>query len=199
MLREIISITGKPGLFKLISQGKQTLIVEELGSGRRFPATGRDKVVSLGDIAMYTESGDTPLGEILDKVYANMEGKPIDVKAMAAEKGALKEKFADIVEDFDRVRVHDSDIKKLFTWYNLLTSCGFDKFAEEEKKEETPEETKTEEAPATEEKKTEIKEEKKPAKKSVKKKSEAKEDKETAKTTKKITKKPENKSSKTVK
>lgn len=134
MLREIISITGKPGLFKLLSQGKQSLIVEELGTGRRFPATARDKVVSLGDIAMYTESGDTPLGEILDKVYAHEAGKPIDVKALASKQGALKDKFADIVEDFDRVRVHDGDIKKLFSWYNILIANGFDKFTEEEEK-----------------------------------------------------------------
>ncbi|MDE6006327.1 MAG: DUF5606 domain-containing protein [Muribaculaceae bacterium] len=132
MLREIISITGKPGLFRLLSQGKGSLIVEEIGTGRRFPALGREKVVSLGDIAMYTESGDTPLGEILDKVYAVQEGKPIDVKALAASKGALKEKFAEMVVDFDRDRVHDSDIKKLFTWYNLLIANGFDKFSKEE-------------------------------------------------------------------
>lgn len=145
MLREIISITGKPGLFKLVSQGKQTLIVEEIGSGRRFPATARDKVVSLGDIAMYTESGDTPLGEILDKVFAKQEGKPIDVKTLASKKGGLKEKFADIVEDFDRERVHDSDIKKLFSWYNLLIANGFDKFTKEEEKKENEEDKQGEE------------------------------------------------------
>lgn len=139
MLREIISITGKPGLFKLLSQGKNTLIVEELGSGRRFPATAREKVVSLGDIAMYTESGDTPLGEILDKVYSAEEGKPIDIKVLSSKSGGLKDKFAEIVEDFDRVRVHDSDIKKLFSWYNLLIANGFDKFTEEEKKEDNEE------------------------------------------------------------
>lgn len=139
MLREIISITGKPGLFRLLSQAKGAIIVEELGSGRRFPAHGRDKVVSLGDIAMYTESGDTPLGEILDKVYAKHQGKAIDVKALASKPGALKEEFAGIVEDFDRDRVHDGDIKKLFTWYNILIANGFDKFTEE-KPEEAAEE-----------------------------------------------------------
>lgn len=136
MLREIISITGKPGLYKLLTQAKGALIVEEVGTGRRLPVLGRDKVVSLGDIAMYTESGDTPLGEILDKVYAHEGGKAIDVKALAAVKGGLKEEFAAIVEDFDRDRVHDGDVKKLFTWYNLLIANGYTKFAEEEKKEE---------------------------------------------------------------
>lgn len=145
MLREIISITGKLGLYKLVSQGKGTLIVEELGSGRRFPAHARDKVVSLGDIAMYTESGDTPLGEILDKVYAKNEGKKIDIKTIVAAKG-LKDEFGAVVEDFDRERVHDSDIKKLFTWYNILLDAGFTKFTEDEKKEETAEADKTAES-----------------------------------------------------
>ncbi len=139
MLREIISITGKAGLFRLLSQSRGAIIVEELGTGRRFPAHAREKVVSLGDIAMYTESGDTPLGEILDKVYAAKEGKEIDVKALAAKSGALKEEFAGIVEDFDRDRVHDGDIKKLFTWYNILIANGFDKFAEEASDEEAGE------------------------------------------------------------
>ena len=142
MLREIISITGKPGLFRLLSQSRGAIIVEELGSGRRFPVHAREKVVSLGDIAMYTESGDTPLGEILDKVCAHKAGQPIDVKDLASKSGALKEEFAVIVEDFDRDRVHDGDVKKLFTWYNILIQNGFDKFAEEQAAEE---ENKTEE------------------------------------------------------
>lgn len=135
MLREIISISGKPGLFKIITQAKGSLIVEELGTGRRFPAQSRDKLICLGDIAMYTESGDTPLGEILDKVFANCQGQPIDVKALVASKG-LKDKFAEIVTDFDRDRVHDSDVKKLFTWYNILIGAGFVKFTKEEEKKE---------------------------------------------------------------
>lgn len=131
MLKEILSITGKPGLFKIISQGKGILVVEELGSGRRFPAHARDKVVSLGDIAMYTESGDTPLGEILDKVYAKHEGKVIDVKELVKNKG-LRHEFEAIVEDYDRDRVYDNDIKKLFTWYNILVENGYTEFTEPE-------------------------------------------------------------------
>lgn len=131
MLKEILSITGRPGLFKIISQGKGILVVEELGSGKRFPAHARDKVVSLGDIAMYTESGDTPLGEILDKVYAKYEGKKIDVKELVAAKG-LRPAFEAIVEDYDRDRVYENDIKKLFTWYNILIDNGFTKFTDEQ-------------------------------------------------------------------
>lgn len=138
MLKEILSITGRPGLFRIISQGKGILVVEELGSGKRFPAHARDKVVSLGDIAMYTESGDTPLGEILDKVYAKYEGRPIDVKGLVASKG-LRPAFEVIVEDYDRDRVYENDIKKLFTWYNILIANGFTEFAEKQVEKETEE------------------------------------------------------------
>lgn len=131
MLRKILAITGKPGLFKILSQGKGMLIVEELGSGKRLPVHARDKVVSLGDIAIYTESGDTALGEILDKTYAHFDGKKADIKAIIAGDGLRKE-FEAIVEDFDRDRVHDNDIKKLFQWYNILVDNGFTKFAEEQ-------------------------------------------------------------------
>lgn len=141
MLKTILAITGKPGLFKIVSQGNRMLLVEELSTGKRFPAHARDKILSLGDIAMYTQEGDTPLGEILDKVYAKMEGAKIDVKTLAAEK-KLRDTFGEIIPDFDRDRVYDSDIKKLFTWYNILVDAGFTSFAEkeEENKEEAEEE-----------------------------------------------------------
>lgn len=135
MLREILSISGKSGLFKIISHGKKLIIVEDLATKKRFPAMSRDKIISLGDISMYTDSGDKPLGEILEKTYAKFDGKEIDVKKLAAE-GKLKETFGEIIEDFDRDRVYDSDVKKLFTWYNILVSAGITKFVEEEKESE---------------------------------------------------------------
>ncbi len=140
MLRTVLSVTGRPGLFNIVSQGKGSLIVEELGSKKRLPIHARDKVVSLGDIAMYTESGDTPLGEILDKVYAHFDGKEIDVKTLVKEDG-LKKAFEEIVEDYDRDRVYNNDIKKLFTWYNILIKNGFTKFTKEEETSEVKDET----------------------------------------------------------
>ena len=134
MLRKILSITGRPGLFKILSQGKGILVVVEIGTGKRLPVHARDRVSSLGDIAMYTESGDTPLGEILDKVYAKHNGEKIDVKGLVNSDG-LKGAFEEIVEDYDRDRVYNNDIKKLFTWYNILVDNGFTKFTEEEKEE----------------------------------------------------------------
>ena len=140
MLRTILSITGKPGLFKIISQGNRMLVVEDIVSKKRQPVHARDKVVSLGDIAMYTEGEDKPLGEILDLVFANMNGERIDVKAY--DNDGLREKFAEILPDFDRERVYPSDIKKLFSWYNLLIGACFTKFAIEE---QAPEEDAKEE------------------------------------------------------
>lgn len=130
MLREILAITGKPGLFRIVSQGNKMLVVEELKTKKRFPAHSRDKVVSLGDIAMYTDSGDKPLGEILDLVYARNEGKAIDVKKLIAD-GGLRDEFEAVIPDLDKERVYDNDIKKLFTWYNILLDAGMTKFAEE--------------------------------------------------------------------
>lgn len=139
MLKEILSITGKPGLYRIITPGKRTLLVEDLVSKKRFPLGARDRVVCLGDIAMYTVGEDLPLDKILDRVYAVENGERIDVKAM--DNDLLRAEFAKAVEDFDRDRVYPSDIKKLFNWYNLLISEGYTKFTEEEaeaSEEETP-------------------------------------------------------------
>lgn len=143
MLREIISITGKPGLYKILSHGNRRIIVEDITSGRRFPALERDKIISLGDISMYTTSEDKPLGEILDLTYAKQGGKPVDTKVGAQE---LRDLFRAILPEFDEERVHDSDIKKLFSWYNLLIASGMTKFTDdapekEEASEEAPEKT----------------------------------------------------------
>lgn len=147
MLREILAITGKPGLFRIVSQGNRMLLVEELKTKKRFPAHSRDKVVSLGDIAMYTDSGDKPLGEILDLVYAHNDGKTIDVKQLIAD-GKLRDEFEAVIPDFDKDRVYDNDIKKLFTWYNILLETGMTKFTEDEPEETPAEDVKEEDGEA---------------------------------------------------
>ena len=143
MLKEILSITGKPGLYRIITPGKRTLLVEDMVSKKRFPLGARDRVVCLGDIAMYTVGEDLPLDKILDKVYAVEEGQKIDVKSM--DNDMLREEFAKAVEDFDRDRVYPSDIKKLFNWYNLLISEGYTKFSEDEEKSSEEDKLSTEE------------------------------------------------------
>lgn len=132
MLRKILSISGRPGLFRLVNQGKNMLIVESLATGKRTPAYARDKVMSLGDISIYTnDGGDTPLAKVLEAVRVANDGKAIDIKAIGGEK-ELREYFATIMPDYDEDRVYGSDIRKLFQWYNQLLEAGFTTFAEAE-------------------------------------------------------------------
>ena len=127
MLKEILAITGKPGLYKIVSNGKNMLVVEDINSGKRMPAHGRDKIISLGDVAMYTERGEVPLSEVLENVYKLEEGKTVDIKKMVAD-GSLKDTFEKVLPDYDRDHVYTSDMKKLFTWYNLLVEAGYTTF-----------------------------------------------------------------------
>ena len=128
MIRKILSISGKQGLFKLINQGKNMLIVESLLTGKRTPAYAHDKVVSLGDISIYTTEGDVPLAEVLESVKTKQEGNTIDVKAM--DDADVRSLFAEILPDFDDERVYTNDISKLFTWYNQLLAAGITEFVE---------------------------------------------------------------------
>ena len=136
MLKSILSISGKPGLFKLVSGAKNMIIVESLVDSKRFPSHQRDKVISLADIAMYTETTEVPLREVLEKVKALENGAEASVDPKA-EPAVLREWFAKVLPDFDRDRVYPTDIKKLIQWYNLLVKSGNDDFSE---KEETTEE-----------------------------------------------------------
>ncbi len=131
MLRTILSITGKPGLYKLVSQGNRLLIVEDLASGKRLPVHPRDKVVSLGDISMYTVGDDRKLSDILTAVYEGTKGEQIDIKALGGNDG-IRARFAEFVPDYDEERVYPSDMRKLFSWYNILRAAGFDDFSENE-------------------------------------------------------------------
>ncbi len=129
MLKEILSISGKPGLYKLVSQGRNSLIVEAISADKkRLPVYGNDKVISLGDIAMYTEEGEEPLAKILTALCAKEEGKPLSMDLKKVSKAELESFFAEILPGFDRDRVHGSDIKKLVQWYNLLVNNGITEF-----------------------------------------------------------------------
>lgn len=139
MLRNILTISGRPGLFKLIGQGKNQLIVEEIATGKRLPAYARDKVSSLGDISIYTLDGDTPLAEVMEKVRVKENGAQVDIKALASN-DALRDYFKEVLPEFDIDRVHPGDIRKLLTWYNLLINNGFTTFVEAEEAEEPAEE-----------------------------------------------------------
>lgn len=142
MIKGILSISGRPGLYKLIQSGRGSLIVEQLGTGKRLPVQQRDRVISLADVAMYTDGDDVPLGQVLDSLSKVAEGKEVDIKALEA--GDLREFFAKVLPDFDRERVHLSDIRKLLTWYNMLVSAGITEFNEPEEETEAEAEAKTE-------------------------------------------------------
>ncbi len=138
MIRKILSISGRPGLYRLVSQGKNMLIVESLSDGRRTPAYAHDKVVSLGDISIYTETEDKPLGEVLEALKAKTDGKPVDLKAMT--EAQIRDFFGEVLPDFDKDRVYTADIKKLIKWYNMLLAAGVTEFVEQEEAEESAEE-----------------------------------------------------------
>lgn len=142
MLKGIISIAGKSGLFRLLSRGKNNLIVENITTGKRMPTYAHEKVISLPDISIYVEDGDVPLPGVFQSLYDANGGQPVDLAAFAST-DAMRDYFATILPNFDRERVYNNDIRKLFTWYNILLAAGITKFvADEEAKEETQEETK---------------------------------------------------------
>lgn len=139
MIKTILSISGRPGLFRLVSRGKNMLIVESLTTGKRTPAYAHDKVVSLGDISIYTTDEERPLRDIFETIKEKTDGKPVDIKALGGDSG-IRSYFAEIVPDFDEERVYTNDIKKVFNWYNQLLNAGITEFKEPEA-EETAEET----------------------------------------------------------
>ena len=144
MLKEILSIPGKPGLFKLVSQGKNMLIVESLHDNKRIPAYTKDKVVSLGDIAIFTEDAEVPLAQVLENVKLKENGtiSSIDTKA---SNDLLRKYMSDVLPEYDRERVYPSDIRKLITWYNILVKAEMTDFlVKEEEVKETQDATKVE-------------------------------------------------------
>lgn len=154
----IISISGKPGLFKVVAQGKNNIIVESLEDKKRFPAYASDRISALEDISIYTYGEEKALSEIFDAIYAKENGGTcISHKDDFAKVEAY---LSEILPDYDQERVYPSDIKKIFMWYNLLHKAGeLGKSAEEEKPEEEAPKAKKESKP-----KAEVKEEKPKAK-----------------------------------
>lgn len=147
MLRDILSITGKPGLYKLVSRGNNMLIVESLLDGKRVPTYARDKIVSLGEISMYTMGEDIALSEVLTKLGEKEALKVASIDPKKADNDQLRDYFGEVLPDFDRDHVYPSDIRKLIQWYNILINAGITDFtvdvegeevaAVEEKKQET--------------------------------------------------------------
>ena len=136
MIRNILAIAGRPGLFKIVKQGKNMLIVSQLATGKCQPAYARDKVSSLGDISIYTVTDDKPISEVFELIKAKNEGNKVDIKAIGGD-SEIREYFAGILPEFDNDRVYTADIKKIFSWYNQLIDAGITDFTDSDEAEET--------------------------------------------------------------
>ena len=132
MKQTILAISGKPGLYKLVSRGNNSLIVEALdATHKRMPAFGNDRITSLADIAMFTETDDVPLMTILASLRDLEGGKESSLNYKKASPAELHEYFTKVLPEWDRDRVHNSDIKKLIQWYKILVKAGVTDFEEE--------------------------------------------------------------------
>jgi len=141
-LSKILSISGKPGLYKMLAQTKNGLVVESLMDGKRFTAFSHERVSTLEEISIYTEDEDMPLKDVLKAIYDKQEGK--EAISHKSDGQALKSFFEEAVPAYDKENVYVSDIKKVIGWYNTLIEHKLLDFTEteEEKKEEEPEEVK---------------------------------------------------------
>ena len=148
MLKGILSISGQSGLFKMVAEAKNNIIVESLDTKKRIPVYSTSKVSALEDIAIYTETSDVPLKDILKAISDKEEGgSALSHKSSGNE---LKKYFEEVVPDYDKDRVYVSDIKKVLQWYNTLQEKEMLDFSENE--EETEEAEKTDEVENTDSK-----------------------------------------------
>ncbi len=130
MLETILAIAGKPGLYKLVSRGNRNLIVESIDDKhQRMPAFAADRVISLADIAMYTDDEEVPLADVLTSLKEKEDGQKCSLDVKTASKQQLFDFFAEVLPNFDRDRVFPSDVKKLIQWYNILIGAGLDDFS----------------------------------------------------------------------
>ncbi|MDR2824029.1 MAG: DUF5606 domain-containing protein [Prevotellaceae bacterium] len=148
MFKDILSISGKSGLYKLVSHGKNMLIVESLTDGKRLPAYSSDKVVTLTDIAMFKLDGEIRLNEVMKQLFAKENGAVCSLDPKS-DNETLRNFMSELVPDYDRDRVYPSDIRKLILWYNILIGAGITDF-EVEKEGEPDDNSDKKETPAAE-------------------------------------------------
>ena len=125
-LKDILAISGQPGLYKFVAQSMRGVIVESLIDGKRMNASATSRVSALTEISMFTEGEDIALADVFTNIWNYTEGKQIISHKESAEK--IKEEFAKVLPEYDRERVHVSDMKKCFAWYNILVEAGFTEF-----------------------------------------------------------------------
>ena len=132
-LSKILSVTGKSGLFKLLSHNKTSFIVESLTDGKRFPVFPNDGVATLDNISIFTEDDDVSLQSVLLSIYKKENGAQSAVNV--SDNNALKAYFAEILPNYDRERVYVSNMKKVILWYNQVVEKQLIDDKEEEKTE----------------------------------------------------------------
>ena len=132
MKQTILAISGKPGLYKLVSRAKNSLIVEALDdTHKRIPAFATERITSLADIAMFTETEDVPLMKVLASMRDLEKGKTASVNFKKATPDELHKYFSKVLPEWDQERVQNSHIKKLIQWYDILIQAGITDFEEE--------------------------------------------------------------------
>ena len=134
MLKGILSISGYPGLFKMVTEAKNSVIVESLITGKRMPAYSTSKISALADISVFTETGEIQLKEVFKRLQES--GKEISAKASSNE---FKAFFEELVPEYDKDKVYVSDMKKIIQWYQILNEKNLLNEPEEEEKKQ-PEE-----------------------------------------------------------
>lgn len=142
MINEILTISGKQGLFKLLTRGRGALIVENIDeTKKRMPIQATDKVVGLGDISIFTEEKEMPLRLVFQAIEDKVGKNPVGFDYKKSQDSDLVDFFGTIIPDFDRERVYPSHMRKIFTWYDLLVKYGENDFSnpeEEDREEEKP-------------------------------------------------------------
>lgn len=132
----ILSISGRPGLFRLVSRGNGNIIVETIDAEKkRFAVGQRDRVTSLNDITMYSDDDNVELMKVFKNICDQYEGKTVDMNHKTATKVELDKFMADALPSYDRDRVHASDVRKLLQWYNILVANGYSDFEDGEETE----------------------------------------------------------------
>ena len=135
--KDILAISGQPGLYKYVAHSSRGIIVESLGDGKRMNASATARVSALVEISMFTEGEDIPLAEVFTRMYAHTGGK--EGLSHKSTPEAMKAYFAEVLPEYDRERVHVSDIKKAFAWFNILVSAGITEFTLPEEEEQSEE------------------------------------------------------------
>ena len=173
-LTGIISISGRPGLYKVIAQSKNSIIVESLDTNKRIPAYATDRISAIDDISIYTTEADIPLKEVFVSIFEKEKGN--NTLSHKEDMKKLEAYLEGVLPNYDKERVYPSDIRKIFQWYNKLNEKGFIKIEKEEveePKEDSEKKTKKVPAEKKEEKAKEPAEKKEPkAKKPAEKKEE---------------------------